>query len=170
MPCGTASITGLGSKCLRLPLQWLAKARLCTLSHRLAEGQAAGEWSHPEIYRRDGDTPQGLKAKASRWLSRERSCNASHAHLSEMFMHRSIICVSGCISERSLSVGAESWLHDSVCLSSSDTGSRGAECPAVCQRVGFLNPSLCSSGPVKGFRHKCPDPLHQLRYITSSES
>jgi len=40
-------------------------------------------WSHPEIYRRDGDTPQGLKAKASRWLSRERSCNASHAHLNE---------------------------------------------------------------------------------------
>ena len=39
------------------------------LSHRLAEGQAAGEWSHPEIYRRDGDTPQGLKAKASRWLT-----------------------------------------------------------------------------------------------------
>ena len=69
LPCGTASITGLGSKCLRLPLQWLAKARLCTLSHRLAEGQAAGEWSHPEIYRRDGDTPQGLKAKASRWLT-----------------------------------------------------------------------------------------------------
>ena len=58
------------------------------LSHRLAEGQAAGEckcvcavvcvWSHPEIYRRDGDTPQGLKAKASRWLSVQSRALASH--------------------------------------------------------------------------------------------
>ena len=69
LPCGIATIIGRDSKCSRVPLLWLAKARLCTLSHRLAEGQAAGEWSPPETYRRDGDTPQGLKAKASRWLT-----------------------------------------------------------------------------------------------------
>ena len=46
LQCGIATITGRDSKCSRVPLLWLAKARLCTLSHRLAEGQAAGQWSN----------------------------------------------------------------------------------------------------------------------------